>query len=628
MTDESLSKSFQFSLTQDFAGYVSSVDPTKVSENVMVRGSQNIIKKLSGTLSVRDGMKRRGATNAAVSPISSEFIYNTSWGETLPIIVSENKLQVEYQGAFYTLLSGLTKTRYVFDKWWDDTAKKDKLIFVKGDSDLQSWSGGVTTILSATASTITKLDSTVTWQQAGFTATGSILINGTTYTYTGGYGTDTLTGVTPNPSAEPTLSIALQTVVTDSNTPAAGYNNDFVKVINNQAYVGSYSSRLIYISANDDFTNFTIPATPVPGSADSYVLDSSGKGIGVRTGNAFVSYGSGEWVQLFFTNYTDASGVLLQKLNATIFPVSKLGAAYAHEFIGNSGDNIIYLAQDQQVRTLGNFNNLFTTGYPSLSQEINTELAQANFTGGGLKCIGDYIFVTAPVTGKVYLYQVRQRVDNAGNVVNERLWHSPQIWNATRIDEIDGIIYAFSNANPQIYQIFDTEQWFDDSPTDEELPYACILAFGYRNLGQFKGGARTQLLQFDKNYTEGYIEPSTNLDLIINYEYEGAKTILTAPVNSSTRLAVTYGGTAAVDTGAASLGDESLGGEPLGDGISSAFVDDMAKFRTINCFALHNVFEFQPTYQSDQAGARWEILATGTNLRAEETQPNYLINKA
>ena len=623
--DESFSKQFDFNLTQQWGGYNSAYDKTNIAQNIMVQGSHNIYKKLSGTLSVRPGLKRWGVANTTISPISSEFVWNTSWGASYPLVISNSNLYVVYNGIWYSLLAGLTKTRYVFDKWWDDTAEKDMVLFVKGDSDIQVWSGGITTFASAVASTsITKQGST-TWQQEGFTATGTVIINGHTYTYTGGYATTTLTGVTGDASAEAVASVVLQLPTTISNKPASGFNNDFIKVINNQAYLGSYTSRFIYVSSNTDYTDFTLTSPPVLGDPALLVMDSNSKGITVKSGNPWIGYGSGEWAEIIYSEVTN--GTSLQRLiTKNVQPVSKLAAPYAHEFITTSGDNIIYLAQDQQIRMLGNFNNLFTTGYPSLSQEINTELAAETFTGGGLKAIGDFIYLTAPQSGKTYLYQVKQFIDANGNVVAERLWHSPFIINATRIDEISGVIYAFSNANPQIYQVWDTNQWHDDSPTDENLPYECVLALGYRNLGQFKGESRANLITFDKAYSEGYMAPGTELILTMNYEYEGSYKLLTSQVNSVSKQAYFTGNQAPSGQGQNSFGQNSLGDEPLGDTTIDT-IDDIPKFRSINIYSLTNVFEYQPVYSSNKADSRWEILCSGQNARAEETQPVFIINK-
>lgn len=609
------SKNFEFAIQTEWATYNSSRDKTNINENVLVRGSKNVYKKLSGVISVRDGQQRRGVADSTESPISSEFVWNTSWGATYNLVISNSKLYVVVDDVWYTLLSSLTKTRYVFDKWWDNSAKKDTCIFVNGTDDMFSWGGGFAFISSTTSNTIV-LDRTVTASM--LPASGTVVINGTSYTYSGSSGS-TLTGVSGDPTGEANGSAVLEVVTTHSNTPASDFLADFIKVINNQVYVGSYTSRLCYISSNTDFTDYTVPTPRTPGSPELLTLDGTLKGIGVRQGNAYIGFGSGSWAIISFNDITVGTD-LTQQTKVDVKPVALQQAPYAHEFIDTVGDSLIYLAQDQQVRSFGDFNNLFTPGYPSLSQEIATELAEENFTGGGLKCIGEFVYVTAPNSGIVYLYQVRYSVDRGGNVVAERLWHSPFVWNLTRIDNLNGEIIGFSNANPQIYNLWGTGQWHDDSPSGENLPYECIMALGYRNNSRRQG-----LLSFDKLYTEGYITAGTLLNFQINYEYQGSKNIVNGVINSLTLPATLYSGNPP-----ASLGDSSLGDEPLGEGTFNQSDEEsqLPKFKNISSLSFINCTEYQPIIYSDTADARWEILALGTDAQeVEEQQANYLINK-
>lgn len=618
--NQTLAKNFEFKIVKDFAGYNSSRDKTNLAPEYMVRGSQNIFKKLSGTLATRPGLKRRGAADVTFSPVSSEWVWNTSWGATLPVWVTNSKLQVEFGGVWYTLLSGLTKTRYVFDKWWDNTEKKDRLLFVDGTDNLYSWSGGIANVASATVNTITKSTGTISWQQAGFSTTAGqkkIMIAGTEYTYTGGETTDTLTGVTPDPSSIPTTTIAIQSVVTTATKPASGFLTDFLKVINNQVYYGSYTSRLCYISSATDYADFTVPTPRAPGSPELLTLDGTLKGIGVRNGKAHIGYGSSSWAVISFTDITVGT-TLTQKTTVDIKPVARLQAPYAHEFIASMGDSLYYLAQDQQVRTFGDFNNSFVPVYPSISLDISTELSGENFTGGQLKGIGEFMYLTAPTSGKVYLYQVRQGITVEGVAVAERFWHSPFTWNATCIDEIGGTVYVYSNSNPQLYQAWDTNQWYDDSPSDEHLPYTCVLALAYRD-----GGRRQGLISFDKLFTEGYLGGSAPLYCKINYNYLGSLAQTIATIDSSMLPAYRF------VSGSSSLGDESLGDESLGDQATELGEDiGVQKTKTIASLPIYNCFEFQPIYYSDATDARWEILATGTNMEVErEQQASFIINK-
>ena len=175
------------------------------------------------------------------------------------------------------------------DKWWDNSLKQDKLIFVNGTDDMFSWNGGFAFIDSTTSNTIV-LDRTIAYSHIDSTS-GTVVINGTNYAYTGSAGS-TLTGVTPDPTGEANGSPVLQTVDIHTNTPASGFNTDFIKVINNQAYCGSYTSRLIYISSNTNFTDYTVPSPRVAGSPELLTLDGTACGIGVRQGKAHIGFGS------------------------------------------------------------------------------------------------------------------------------------------------------------------------------------------------------------------------------------------------------------------------------------------------------------------------------------------------
>lgn len=619
MANESKAKNFDFpKLVADWSTYNSSRDKTNVDTKVAVRGSQNMYKKLSGTWADREGQKRQGVANTVLSDISSEFVWNTSWGAVYTLVISNSTLYVVIDEVWYALLTGLTATRYVFDNWWSATEAKDRVLFVHGTSDIQHWSGGFATLLSSTVNTLTKTG-TDSWKAVGFSDTAgekTVVINGTTYTYTGGETTTTLTGVTPDPSAEPTNSIVLQSVFTAANTPTSTFKNDFIKIINNQVYAGSYTGLQIFMSQNTDFKNYVVPTPQLDGSPGLFIMPDTAKGIGVRKGNAHIGAGTGNWVEISFTLVSN-NNIITRQNKIDVKPVALGQAPYAHEFIDAVGDNIIYLAQDQQVRALGDFNNLFVSGYPSLSQEIATELSEENFIGGGLRCIGEFVYVTAPDSGKTYLRQERSTLDYDGNVVSEKLWHAPFIWNITRIDSIDGTIVGFSNANPQIYQLWDTNQWHDDSPSDEPLPYTCILALGYRNASRRQG-----LNSFDKMYSEGYLTAGTPLNLLVNYNYLGSKAQANAIVNSVDQPAYLQ------FPNPDSLGDSSLGENPLGDVIvASGDADAIPKFRCINSLPLTNSFEYQPVFWSDATDARWEILAVGDNADVATDEPTFIINK-
>lgn len=735
-----------------FRGYISSVDKTNVSPEILVRGSKNVYKKISGTIANRPGQLKFGAADPTVAGVISSYEWDSSIGIQRPMRVVNGKLQVEsttvdgVTPVWYTLVSGYNtgyapgQSRFVFSPWWNNLQKRDILIMVHGTADLLYWGGGVTQIgtpvataisgvgnnalltingatvfsvpadgytysnqlvgtsafigiallqnpgngdifqfnnlngngvlihfvsvigatagnvligantaatlanllgllqnpattsatqvaLSAPAQTvlgyitftsgyaIPKLSSATTWSQDGFyvdtfAVTKTVIINGTTYTYLGGEGSQYLFGVSPSAAVEISGEIALQGIQTKANLPDAtgGFSNDFIKTIGNQLYVGSYTSRLVYISQAADFTNYSIPTPRTPGAPELLTLDNAGRGISVSKGDAYISAGSKDWYIVSFENITVGS-TLTQKTNVDKRQTADLNAALAHEFIDTVGDDIVFLAQDQQVRYFGSFRNLTTPKFPSLSTEVEDELSGEVFTGGHLRAAEDFIYVTAPNAGRVYLRQTRTKVDDIGNVTAERLWHSPFIWNVSRIAIINSTVYGHSNANPMIYQLWDTGQWHDDSPSGDSLPYTSVAKFAYRNNPK----QRSNLIWFDKTYFEGYLSLGTEVNGHVYFDYQGNNGIQNIVLNSVDSPAKLFS-----YANSPSLGDSPLGDSSLGDGLVETVngQDELPKFRTVCDINPIAAFEVELEVYSDTLDARWELLCLGPNITA------------
>lgn len=607
---------FEQNIISDFEGYVSSVDPTKAKPNVLVQGSVNVYKKISGTIANRPGRKQYDPVDNTLAKIDSEFVWDTSLAATLVLRVSNSKFQVLSNitgtNVWYDLQTSLTLSRYVFDTVWDDTLKKDFLVFVRGDSNLFRWDGGLGLFVSGIAGTSITLD------RAGLTAGfpssgGTVKINGNSYTYTGVSGNN-LTGVTGDPSAEPANSVVILQVVTNSSTPVSGFTSDFLRVNNNQVAIGSETSRLVYISKNSSYIDFSQSTPRVPGDGEIITLDNNAVGITVKKGNFWVS-SDAEWYEISSSQITVGTTLTEQ----TKVDKSPAIPAYSHEMIDVDDDVIIYLSADQQVETIGNYRNLTQTAYPTLSQAVYDEFQLEDFTEGHLKVIGDFIYLVAPNSGRVYLHQTRKRLDIAGNVVAERLWHPPFIWGLSRVDTVSGEIIGFSNSNPQMYSLWDTGQWHDDGPGSSEpisLPYTSVMLLAYQN-----GGRRQGLINFDKMFYEGYV--AGNLYEAVYYDYQGATNLLYSEINTTQHPAPrTYTGVLPP-----SLGDSSLGDNPLGDGLNTLSSDQalLPKFRIIIGKDITNCFEFAPMVYSNEIDSRWEIVSLGANISLADAAPIEII---
>ncbi len=614
---------FNFNIIDKFLGYNSAVDKTNLDPRFMVRGSKNVYKRKSGTIAARPGLKRRGVADTTTEGVIASFDWETSRGKTRALRVANSKLQVESDilesGTYvwYDLLTSLTKTRFVFDTVWDNSVKRDFLVFVRGDTNLFKWSGGVATIVSTTANTIVLNADAAT---LGFDTSGTVIINGTTYTYSG-VTSATLTGVTPDPTGEADESVVVAGVVTNATTPDPALVNDFLKTINNQVYVGSYSSRLIYISSTSDYTDYTVPDPILIGSPEFLTLDNLARGIGVISGEAYISAGFSDWYRIRFKLINVETDGLTRQTTVDKLDAPGLGSALGHEYIDNNGNSIVYLTRDKKVKQVGVFTNLNKISFPTISLPIRTELKNETFSpvqgetsDGEIRSVGDKIYLTSVSGGTTYIHESREILNERGEISSEKFWQPPQIWGISRIAVIAGVEYGHSIANPQIYQLWDTEQWNDDSPADEALPYDCVMRMAYRR-GENREDIRSDIISSDMIYVEGFTPEGTQLKARFYGDYQGSTSLQELWVNKTTNpenRATFFTAFSAPGVGGSSLGDN-----PLGEGLTEEELsqEQLPKFRKIINISQVDVFEYGLEIYSEDVDSRWEVLALGTNAQ-------------
>lgn len=630
---------FEFKLTDKFGGYNSSADKTNLPAGILIRGSKNVYKTIRGTIATREGIKRRGSVDSTSAGVKASFEWDTNVGTRRNLKVSNNKLQVESDIltpgtlVWYDLLETSTLlnpaaslTRFVFDTWWDNAEKTDRLIMARGSNDIiLSWSGGIAIVDSVTATTITK-QGTSTWAELGFATQISgekkIIIDGREFTYTGGEGTTTLTGVTASSGLVESLTsgmVAIQSVISNA-TDTTNFKIDFLKTHDNQVWVGSYSSRIVYKSADVTsgsvlgFVNLIDATDIVYGDPDFVVLDDLCKGIGVRDGKIILFAGTSQMTvvtpnqNVTFSYKYDATHTRFnfQKIDKINLP--GLGAALGHEFIDNSSNYLVWLDQKNQLRALGSFSTIDSVVPTILSLPVQTELSEDDFTGGHLRVIGNTIHITAPNNARDWMYEVRERIDESGQIVSEKIWQPPQVRAVSRIAIVDGLLHGYSNVNPQLYQLEETNQWFDDHPSGEEIPYIPVARFSYQNHGRRQGR-----IEFDIAYYEGYMAEGFDLKGTVYLDYQGATGIRDLSLSDDEDTAAFFSG---LDS--PSLGESSPGDNPLGDGIleEANGQENVPKFRVmVNIPSPKNCFEYCLELYSVDADCRWELLAFGTNIK-------------
>jgi hypothetical protein len=164
-----------FNLVQDFLGYRNKEDKTKLAPGWLIEGSQNVLLTSTGKIAPRKGYVRIGQDSASTNPILSSFDWERRTGEFRNLRSGDEKLQFLYNSTWYDLMTGLgTNVLFRYSDWWNgvDSALKTTelkafLLMCNGTDKLFEWSGGITTVSSSTATTITK-SGTTTWSEDGF----------------------------------------------------------------------------------------------------------------------------------------------------------------------------------------------------------------------------------------------------------------------------------------------------------------------------------------------------------------------------------------------------------------------------------------------------------------------------
>lgn len=474
---------------------------------------------------------------------------------------------------------------------------------------------------------ILKRDTDTTWIEDGF-ASGIMdtyqdrkffIVDGVQYTYTAGMDTDTLLGVFPDPTPIASGSMLVQPVFVEANKPFSTVRADFISTLDNQLFVASTSIQVVFISSfyttvarGLGFVDFNSGAAGnhVAGTPEQVFLDELPTAMIPRNGKMYISAGTSGWYQVTPNfpvpqSYTDSSSVVhyittkVERLSGT-----GLTSCLAFEFIDTFENNIVYLGKDHQLHSLGIFSNIEDVHFPVLSIPVYEELKEENFTGGHLKAIEDTIYITAPASGRHWMYQIRNSIDQNNSVFSERIWHPPQAAGLSRFAEVDGLVLGHSASNPQFYQIWDTNQWFDDGPTEDQS-YVSILRMAYRNHGQREG-----LISFNMVFYEGYASEGTLLYGNIYYDYQGATKVGSVVINSVAEPTEFFQGSAMP-----ALGSIALGQNPLGTSLIPEANDQelLPKFRSICDTPKQDCFEYSLEVYSESVGDRWEIVCLGTN---------------
>lgn len=611
-------KAKEYSIVSSYKlGYRNREDITNLPPGVLVVGSQNVLTNVSERIQVRKGYTLYGQSSTVAGGVLATYDWLPSNLVTreerhvraggLTTAGNDGKLQFAYTDSlgvvtWKDLMTAQASVSFNFTEFWDTTELKTLLLFVNGTSNIYEWSGGITTVASVTNNTITK-QGTLSWAEEGFLTAGTrqITIRGVVYTYTGGETTLTLTGVTPDPTAQGANTpvagdVVYQTVRTHANSSLTGlpstFKNSIIATLSNQIYIGSFFDNAVYISKINSFTDYsyTSPVRVVEEGA-RVILDAYPVGFAPQDDVMYISSGRDFWYQ---TKLTLSADLASQTFNVQRLKTVSSQGAQSQALITKIKNKVMFISNEPTMDELGLLQNILGTPQTrNLSDPIKLDFDSYDFTDGSIVYNKYFIYVAVPKQGLFRVY----------NLVTAN-WEAPQTGSFGRWSIINGDLYSHD------YNVFQSYKMFDGYD-DNGHPIAAIAAFSYENLS-----SPTVLKNMNSFYTEGYISPNTTLTLTLNYETDGCMRSNSYNLDGSDRQFV------CAISDDSSLGKVPLGINPLGGTLNQQDPNGLPpKFRWIPTFNRSDYFEYQPVFSSNGLDNRFELLRFGGNSQFSSSEP-------
>lgn len=609
-------KVHEFSLLSNFTkeGYRNREDITILPPGVLVLGSYNVLTNVGGRIAVTKGYTLDGQANTTLTPITSSFDFTKLTINDTHVRSYLTNLQFRYVNpvssavSWITFFTGLTTGNDVnYVAYWDNTQLSTSMLFVNGTSFIYQWSGAVASYASATANTITKMGSE-TWAQAGFnTATGDIVINGTSYSYTGGTSTTTLTGVSPDPTgpAYPVGTAVAQKVVATANSAMTGISatlkNGLIGNLNNQIFIGAKDNSTLYTSVVNDFTDYSFSSPRLIGEGNQATILDYPTAFINQDENLLVAAGKDIWYQTLLTDTTNtveiagvATTAVYQTLTYQRLKTTLLQAAQSQAATTKIKNNIAFLSFEPIVNSLGTVQDYLNSPQTTdLSYSIVNDMNRYDFTDAAMIYHRMFLYLSVPREGLVRIYNMTQP--------KIQYWEAPVTYPIGRFSIINDQVYGHGYNVPETYKLF-TGYTFNGHP----IPSAAYFSYN-----QF--GTREYPKDFTLFYLEGYITSNTTLTYGLNFDIDGCQTQRTFTLEGSNSSLVCN----TIDD--ASLGKAPLGSRPLSGltvPVNSAYSTDTGlppKFRAIKQMSKFPFYELQVFFTSLGSDEQWELVAFGPN---------------
>lgn len=412
-------------------------------------------------------------------------------------------------------------------------------------------------------------------------------------------GGTTFSGVTPDPTGAgivigdamiqaPSLGVAL------TNGVPQPFNIDLIDSLSNRIYYGSFSNNNIYISKVNNYADCTASSPRIPGDGGTAVIDAPPIGFKAQATTMYISSGRSAWWKSVFTLSSD---LVHESFQIGPLQTATNQGAQSQALIGKLKNSLVFVSNETVINAFGPVKDILgDPNFVNMSDPIKYDIDAYNFTGGEVYYFNYFMYVTLPAMGIERLYNV-----------NKKYWEAPQVVPFSRHYEVNGLLYAHSGLTNESYQCYVPGLYSDNGD-----PINSVIAFPYVSQ---EGGAASQLKNFNKHYTEGYIAANTTILLTINYDFGGYSGTYTTTI-TGTEVNIIFN---RVTDG--SLGQNPLGSEPIGSILNIPNAPAIPKFRIINTFPKVDCYEYQIVLSTDDYDQNYAILRSGPAVSASDNQP-------
>jgi len=541
-------------------------------------------------------------TSTQAGEFLSSETFKKSDGQQIPLVVLDKPSSAGSTLYWYNsvakkleiLLDGLTAAkRMAFSGQGYNTDTQDGIFFCNGVENYSFWSGAIGTIASNTTTVITlnAVTGFTSAEELGFPSSGSVIVGGTEYSYTGRTGL-TLTGLTALPTFDVNDGVAQ---IVDDSTHSGITKWDILTVQDGRVIGARTDGIIVSMSKVGDGTDFTTSTDP-DDSQTYNVIEGTGPITNVVALKDYIvafKIDLAEYYQIVFSTATTVS-----RNRAIIRKGDDQGCAGPDAAISLL-DKIYYTSSKGGIRWVGvsDQNDGFTTG--DLTNAIRPTLKDGIFSGSKMSYFeNERIMVTT--------YKKDSDSTSNDRQIGVEFVEDDALLQVRPITKMDNPIgdffiynnkqYFVSNLEAKIYQMF-------DGYTKDGGPALSSVTLKRYALGNMF--ARKSLTYVG---VRGRMASGGKLLFTLSYDRKGSLTVLEGSLEHNEPNFITEGDII-------TIGDSDIGIDPIGGQLSD--IDELDTFLVFFTIpTTEKAYDFALNILNE--GINAEGVVVGTRFTIEE----------